>query len=102
MVLNKRIIFQTPPSGKNQYGEIVSEWAVFKAAWANISPVSGRDFFKAETVNSEVTHKVLVRHILGLQPSMRIKYGNRFFSIISILNLQERNMLLQIMCRELI
>jgi len=100
--LRHRITIQTLQPIKNNYGEVTNDWVDFKTVWANINPVSGREFFSAETVNSEMTHKVLIRFVKDIKPKMRVKFGDRFFNIETIINFQERNQYLQLMCKELI
>lgn len=86
---------------RNEYGEMIDSWVDFLEIRAAIYPLSGKDFFSAETTNSEVTHKVNIRYLEGITSAMRIKFGNRYFEIMAPpINFQERNILLQIMCKE--
>ncbi|GAA0763858.1 phage head closure protein [Clostridium sartagoforme] len=95
------IIIQQLDKVRNEYGELIDTWVDFLGIRAAIYPLSGKDFFAAETVNSEVTHKINIRYIEGITSAMRIKFGNRFFEITAPpINFQERNILLQIMCKE--
>lgn len=86
---------------QNKYGEPI-KWDDGITTRAGIYPISGKEFYAAETVNSEVTHKINIRYTEGLKPSMRIKFENRYFDIISIINFQEKNIMLQLLCKELI
>lgn len=86
---------------QNDYGEEVNEWQKVAETYAAIYPINGREFFAAESVNSEVTHKIQMRYICGIKPDMRVKYDDRIFHIQSVINFQERNVLLQLMCKEL-
>lgn len=96
------ITFQELSTMQNDYGEPIDEWKDIATTKAAIYPISGKEFYAAETVNSEVSHKINMRYKSGLKPSMRIKFGSRYFNIISIINFQERNIMLQLMCKELI
>ncbi|MGG7058712.1 phage head closure protein [Clostridium tertium] len=104
--LRHRIIIQKLKSPSNDYGEIEvnnqETWSDIATVRAGIYPISGKEFFAAETVNSEITHKVKIRYIEGLSPNMRIKFNNRIFSIESIINFQEKNIELQLLCKELV
>ena len=103
--LRHKIIFQklnTDGDNQNGYGEPIEIWDDILITRAGIYPLSGKEFYSAETVNSEVTHKVNIRYAKGLSPDMRIKFGDRLFFIISIINFQEKNVELQILCKELI
>ena len=53
-------------------------------------------------VNSEITHKIKLRYVKGILPSMQVLYKTRKFQIISVINYQEKNCELQLMCKELI
>lgn len=96
------ITFQKLLEVQNDYGEPTQAWNDEITSRAAIYPVSGKEFYAAETVNSEVTHKINMRYTQGLKPDMRIKFGDRYFNIISIINFQERGTLIQIMCKELV
>ncbi|WP_066316958.1 phage head closure protein [Bacillus sp. FJAT-29814] len=96
------ISFQKKSGVQNSYGEKSNDWVDVIKSRAGIYPVSGKEFFAAETINSEVTHKVNLRYLSGITPDMRIKFGERFFSIISVINFQEKNIELQLLCKELI
>ena len=101
--LNKRVVIQQPSTLKDDYGQsIMDAWEDFKTVWAEVSPIVGREYFAAETVNSEITHKVRLRYRTGITPDMRIKYGDRILSIQSVINYKEMDVELQLMCKELI
>ncbi len=99
-----KIIIQGKTKTQNDYGEEIEDWKDILLARVGIYPISGREFFAAETVNSEVTHKVNMRFTPSTQikPEMRIKFGARIFNIISVINFQERNTELQLLCKELV
>ncbi|MCJ8008116.1 phage head closure protein [Lederbergia wuyishanensis] len=100
------ITFQKLQGTQNDYGEEIKdpiEWEEILTVRAGIYPMSGREFFAAETVNSEVTHKINMRYVPGITSDMRIKYGERTFELSSPpINFQEKNILLQLLCKELI
>ena len=100
--LRHRITIQKLNNSQNEYGEISEFWEDILNIRAGIYPISGTEFFAAETVNSEITHKVKIRYVEGLTPNMRINFNNRIFSIESIINFQEKNIELQLLCKELI
>lgn len=100
--LRHRITIQKLNNSQNEYGEVSELWGDILNVRAGIYPISGKEFFAAETVNSEISHKVKIRYIEGIMPNMRIKFNNRIFSIESVINFQERNIELQLLCKELI
>lgn len=96
------VVFQKMSSLQDSYGENDDDWIDVLKTRAGIYPISGREFFAAETVNSEVSHKVHTRYVKGITPDMRVKFGDRFFKIVSVINFQEKNVELQLLCKELI
>ena len=96
------IIFQKRTKYQNDYGEEIDEWVDVIKTRAAIYPMSGREFFAAEQVQSEITHKINIRYVPGISSDMRILFGERVFEMDSPpINFQEKNILLQLMCKEL-
>ena len=100
--LRHRIIFQQLSNSKNEYGEPVEEWLDIKTVWAEIKPVGGKQFFAAKQINAEISHNIYIRYRNSLSSSMRIKFKERIFEILYIMNVNESNTLMQIYCKELV
>ena len=81
-------------------GSVIETWSAFADVQASIEPISGREYFAAQTTQADVTHRISLRFIAGVIPKMRVKYGSRIFGILSAINVNERNRELQLMCRE--
>jgi len=73
---------------------------MYATVQASIEPVSGREYFAEQSTQADVTHRVYTRYVSGVVPKMRVKYGSRVFDILSVINTRERNVELQLMCRE--
>lgn len=100
--LKHKITFQQVSNLKNEYGEQEKEWLDVKTVWAEIKPISGKQFFTAKQINSEISHNIYIRYRAGLSPDMRIKFKERTFEILYIMNVNEANTLMQIYCKELV
>lgn len=94
------ITFQKQSTTENDYGEHVPQWDDVITVKAGIYPVSGKDYISAVQVNSEITHKVNLRYVPGLSADMRVKFGTRLFTIVAIMNFQEKDRELQLVCKE--
>ena len=99
--MRHRITFQKQPGDKSSLGSYEEEWTDVATVWAQITPVSGKEFFSQVRENT-VSHKIYCRYRAGITPQMRIKFGKRIFRILSVLNWEERNEGLTIMCEELV
>jgi len=99
--LRHRITFQVQPGDKSSLGSYEAEWTDVVTVWAQIVPVSGREYF-GQVRETAVSHKIYCRYREGITPRMRIKFGKRIFQIQSVLNWEERNEGLTIMCEEVV
>lgn len=100
--LRHRITLQKQVNTVNDYGGAVTTWKNVATVWADVRPLSGREYFSAQQVQSEVTTQIWLRYLDGIMPTMRVKFGKRTLEIVSVLNMQERNVSLQLMCKEVI
>lgn len=100
--LRHRITLQQQMNTQNDYGAFVTTWQDIANVWAEIKPISGREHFSAQQVQSEVTAQVWIRYREGIEPTMRLEHNNKHYEIISVLNYQGLNKTLQLMCKELV
>ncbi|ABR74602.1 head-tail adaptor protein [Actinobacillus succinogenes] len=100
--LRHRITLQKQINTVNDYGAAVTTWKNVATVWADVRPLSGREYFAAQQVQSEVTTQIWLRHLPGIVPTMRVKFSERTLEILSVLNTQERNISLQLMCKEVV
>ncbi len=89
--MRHRITFQSRQLVANAEGEDIETYRDHITVWASIEPLTGKEFFQAKQENSSVAGKIRTRHLTGLQPTMRITFGNRVFNIVAIANPGERN-----------
>lgn len=103
--MRHRITFQKPLADKDNLGAYEADWSNdddwsdVASTWAQITPVSGREYL-TQMRETFVSHKIYCRYRPGITPRLRIKFGDRYFRIISVLNWEERNEGLTIMCEE--
>lgn len=100
--LKNKVAFETYAETQNDFGEVIKGYSDFKTVYASIVPLSGKEYFSAQQINAEISHKIECRYFAGVLPTMRIVYGTRIFNIESVINIREANKTLQIMCTEVI
>ena len=99
--LRQRITFQRHTQSLDGYGENVGTWSDLVTVWAGVEPVSGREFFASEQVQSDVTTLVVVRYsseVFGVFVTDRIQHGANYYDIRSIIDVNSRGEELQFMC----
>ena len=97
-----KILIQSASQAADSYGALVDTYSTFATWWASISPITGREYVSDGKVNSEVTTRMRGRWISGILPAMRAKFGTRIFSIVAVININERNREIEILCKEVI
>ena len=97
--MRHRITIQRQSDEKDRLAGYQDDWIDIATVWAQISPVSGREFL-TQIRETMVTHKIYCRYRPGVTPRLRIKFKDRIFRIISVLNWDESNEGLTIMCEE--
>lgn len=98
--LRNRVTIESYAKSRDGYGAEVETWSRFADVWASVEPLIGREYLAAKQIQAEVTHKIRMRYIEGLAPTMRIVWGTRTFEIVSIINVSERNKEIVIMATE--
>jgi len=97
----KRVIsIQQKAKVKDSVGSWSETWSEVIKTRAAIWPVSAGEQVKNQQVENQITHKVRIRYQAGIIPEMHIVYNSRVFEIISIINVQEENRWLDLICTE--
>jgi len=99
-LLRHRLTIQIPSRSQNAFDEWIDSWNDWATVWGSIEPNLGKRYFEAKQANSEVQGLIRIRYRIGLLPTMRVKYGNQIFKIISIVHPFERKQELHILYTE--
>lgn len=101
------VTFQRLRDAQNLYGETSTNdddnWENAFTARVGIFPISGREALglDADLRTGEISHRIILRYMKGVESKMRIKFGNRIFDITSPpVNNYERNDELLLFCKE--
>ncbi|ADU95291.1 phage head closure protein [Geobacillus sp. Y412MC52] len=101
-----RITFQKcDENATNENGfplEDSQRWQDVKTVWAMIKTLQGREYYEAATTQNENTVRFVIRYTTGINPDMRIKYKDRTFEILSVINDDEQNITLTIIAKEVV
>jgi SPP1 family predicted phage head-tail adaptor len=84
-------------------GTTQTDATVLCTTWATIQALSGTEKFAAHEFVSQVTHSVYLRYRTDftIDSSMNVWYNGRTFQIEAVLNPDERNKMLQLLCIEI-
>ena len=81
-------------------GLVESEPKTIACVWAKIDGLHGREFWQAQQVSAEVTHRVTMRYLDGISRDQYVWYQGRRLDIVYILNVGEKNAYLELMTTE--
>ena len=99
-LLRHRVIIEKPTDGTNAIDEVVSTWSTFCTVWAAVEPAAGNVYYTAKQLDARVDGRVRIRYRGDLEPTMRIKFGDRILSIVSIVHPKENQKELHLMYAE--
>ncbi|MED4668070.1 phage head closure protein [Lysinibacillus fusiformis] len=103
--LRHRIEILTNQKAKNELEETIYKFLPVKKIWAAIIPQTGSlQKQVADTILTNVTHKIIVRYNAGkdITKDMRIKYKDHEFEIKYVLNPYFKNETLEIFVQEVL
>lgn len=99
--LRQRITFQSCRKVADGHGGWnAPSWDDFATVWAQVEPLSGREYYFAAQVKADLTHRVGIRYLAGLTEEMRVKFGDRYLEIETIIDIKELHKFMEILCRE--
>jgi SPP1 family predicted phage head-tail adaptor len=104
--LRHRVTLQRRTGAANAFNEPTDTWTDIATVSAGVEPISGREYFAAQQVQSEVSHRVTIRYLAGVNPKDRIVWTDpatdvaRYFDIRAVLDRDERHREMQLMCVE--
>ncbi|TVQ59915.1 MAG: head-tail adaptor protein [Phycisphaerales bacterium] len=103
-LLRHRVAVQQRVAATSDMGTPVDTWETVATVWGAVEPLSGTEALIAHQAASEATHRVRVR---GLPPTVRpdasrfrVEHKGRLFDVNAVLDQEERNIELHLLCRE--
>lgn len=104
--LRRLINLQARDTMLDSYGAPSVTWYNVAQLWAAMNPLLGRELLAAQALYTEVTSEITVRYDSRFfadpkaAAAMRIEYNGRLFDILGMVNVDERNHLVSLFCKE--
>ena len=98
--LRHRLILQSKAETRDSYGATLITWDTVATVWGAIEPLSGKEYFAQQEVQSESKVRIVIRYYSGVLPSWRVSHGGLYYDIEDVLNHDTRNRQLTLMCRQ--
>ncbi|PKN20889.1 MAG: head-tail adaptor protein [Deltaproteobacteria bacterium HGW-Deltaproteobacteria-6] len=99
--LNKLIDIQAQTKASDSMGGFTTTWTTLAAnVAAAIWDATSNERNQANATTLIITHRVRIRYRSIFRSAWRLKFGNRYFSIVSVVNPGEKNEYLDLFCKE--
>lgn len=91
--LKHLVIWQTPSSTRDEYGQVntTNTYSTLALRTVAIEAIGSNEVLNSGKPEGVQTYKITQRYLSGLKLKDRMKYDNRYFEVISIINIDERN-----------
>jgi SPP1 family predicted phage head-tail adaptor len=100
--LNRRVEVLAFFKKKDEYGGEDGEWGVVDCLWAKIEPISGTEYFQANTINAETVVKITLRYNPKITVLNRIRYQNSTYEIIGVSDEKTAHQVTILNCKEMV
>lgn len=98
--LRHMITIQEQTDVSDGMGGFSTTWSDEFSMSAAIWPLSSKESLDAMKLELVVTHKIRIRYRSGITSKNRIKFGTRIFNIVSLINPDERNIMIDMLASE--
>ena len=89
-ILDRRIVIEKNTPTQDQFGDLTNDWNEFATVWARVAPVTGNEKFVSDQATAASDTLFRIRHLSGLDESMRIVYESKNYDIQNILPIARR------------
>lgn len=98
--LRHRVTIERPQVTRDSAGGEVTTWLPVATVYASVEPLSGREWVTTNAAGADLSHRVRMRYT-DLEPTDRLDFNGRTLQVEAVLNTEERNVELIVMCREI-
>ena len=98
--LRHSVTIQYPRRVADGAGGFTVTWATAAEVYAAIWPISAKEIVQAMGQAMTITHRIRMRYRANIRSSWRIKYGNKYYNIVSIINPNMERKWLAILVKE--
>lgn len=99
--LRHKVSIESETVTNDAQGGIIRTWAHVFYAFASIAPIRGKEYFQSQQMQSDTSHKITLRYnseTSTITTAHRIAFDSRCFNIQSIIDINERNKIIELMC----
>ncbi len=98
--MKDRVDLCNPMEAQDQYGGRSLTFEKVATVWAAVEPVSSTSTGRSGSMESSITHRVVIRYTASATPKTVIRFGTRLLKVVGIFNEDERGFWISADCEE--
>jgi len=98
--MRHRIWVQVKQETSDGEGGYTTAWQNYREIWAEVLPITAKQRMEYLSMDVEATHLIRCRGLIDVPETYRIMFGTREFEVLTVENLQERDVENVITCKE--
>ncbi len=99
--LRERIIIQANRPTRDGFNAEVAVWSTFATVWARVETLSGSESITQQAASANLTHRVTIRYLANVAPTMRVSWEDRTLEIVAVVP-DDRRREMKLMCTEVV
>lgn len=101
--LRNKVIIQSYTDTIDASGGPITTWSNFITRYASVVPLNGNEYFTAQQLNVDINVRIRLRYdnqAATITEKHRVLWGTRTYDILTVINRQELNKEIILMCQE--
>ena len=98
--LRHRLTLQSRTETRSATGAVSVAYVTEGTVWGAIEPLSGKEYLALAQTQNETAVRIVIRYYPGLDESWRVVSGGKAYSIQSLINHDERDHMITLMCSQ--
>ncbi|SDY84663.1 phage head closure protein [Thermoactinomyces sp. DSM 45892] len=87
---------------RDDEGSPIEDWTTKVTLWAEVNPLSGREYYQAAAVQSENDVKIRIRYRADISTDMRVQFNQKLYDIQSVVDWNSEHRELHLTVKEVV
>lgn len=96
--LRHTVTLQSKSVSRDAVGGESITWSTFATVPAEVQPLSGREYVAMRQAQADVSVRVRLRYLSGVNPAMRVQHGSAVYNVLEVIDVGARNRELELLC----
>ena len=95
-----RVKVERATNTRDAGGGLSQDFNPVTTIYANIKPKNANSVYRQGMLQEKVTHEITIRYMKNIDTNSKITFGTRSFAVNGIINVDERDRFLTLLCEE--